>query len=79
MSDKSNSSLTRPSRELEKSALDRLLALSHTDFSTQPTNLTQDTRIAEDSNESSLRGESQDLSPFCHTERVARSIQIKRI
>ena len=68
MSDKSNSSLTRPSRELEKSALDRRLALSHTDFSTQPTNLTQDTRIAEDS---------KDSSPFCHTERVARSIQIK--
>ena len=54
-----NSSLTRPSRELEKSALDRRLALSRTDFSAQPTNLTQDTRIAnasKDLSESSLRG-----------------------
>ena len=41
-----NSSLTRPSRELEKSLLDRPLVLSHADFSAQPTNLAQDTRIA---------------------------------
>ncbi len=45
-----NSSLTQPSRELEKSALDRRLALSRTDFPTQPTNLTQDTRIAKSKN-----------------------------
>ena len=42
-----NSSLTRPSRELEKSLLDRQQVLSHADFSAQPTNLTQDTRIAD--------------------------------
>ena len=54
-----NSSLTQSLRELEKSALDRRLALSRTDFSAQPTNLAQDTRIANDSNDSSLRGESQ--------------------
>ena len=46
----SNSSLTRHSRELEKSSIDRRLALSHSDFSAQPTNLTQDTRIANNSN-----------------------------
>ncbi len=44
---KCNSSLTRPSRELEKSLLDRQQVLSHADFSAQPTNLTQDTRIAD--------------------------------
>ena len=47
-----NSSLARPSRELEKSAFDRRPALSQADFPTQPTNLTQDTRIAEDSKDS---------------------------
>ncbi|MGX2983175.1 bifunctional 5,10-methylenetetrahydrofolate dehydrogenase/5,10-methenyltetrahydrofolate cyclohydrolase [Helicobacter sp. 23-1045] len=52
----SNSSLTRPSRELEKFSFDRRLALSQSNFSAQPTNLTQDTRIANDSNDSSLRG-----------------------
>ena len=41
-----NSSLTRPSRELEKSSFDRQQVLSHLDFSAQPTNLAQDTRIA---------------------------------
>ena len=50
-----NSSLTRPSRELEKSSFDRQQVLSHSDFSAQPTNLTQDTRIANNSKESSLR------------------------
>ena len=50
-----NSSLTQSLRELEKSALDRHLALSRTDFSAQPTNLTQDTRIAENVKDSSLR------------------------
>ena len=53
-----NSSLTQSLRELEKSAFDRRLALSKADFPAQPTNLTQDTRIANDSkdlNESSLR------------------------
>ena len=45
-----NSSLTQSSRELEKSSLDRRLALSRTDFSAQPTNLTQDTRIAKSKN-----------------------------
>ena len=58
----SNSSLTQSSRELEKSVLDRHLALSRTDFSTQPTNLTQDTRIANDSNDSSLRGARSEAS-----------------
>ena len=54
-----NSSLARPSRELEKFSFDRQPALSQSNFSAQPTNLTQDTRIANDlreSNESSLRG-----------------------
>ncbi len=44
-----NSSLTQSSRELEKSSLDRRQALSQSDFSAQPTNLAQDTRIANDS------------------------------
>ena len=53
-----NSSLTQSSREFEKSALDRQQVLSRTDFSAQPTNLTQDTRIANDSSDySSLRDE----------------------
>lgn len=56
----SNSSLARPSREFEKSSLDRPQVLSHSDFPTQPTNLTQDTRIA-DLKKSSLR-ESATLS-----------------
>ena len=54
-----NSSLARPSRELEKFSFDRQPALSQSNFSAQPTNLTQDTRIANDlreSNDSSLRG-----------------------
>ena len=50
-----NSSLTRPSRELEKFSFDRQPALSQSNFSAQPTNLTQDTRIANNSNDSSLR------------------------
>ena len=53
-----NSSLTRPSRELEKFSFDRQPALSQSNFSAQPTNLTQDTRIANDlreSNNPSLR------------------------
>ena len=56
---KCNSSLVRPSQELEKFSFDRQPALSQSNFSAQPTNLTQDTRIANDlreSNESSLRG-----------------------
>ncbi|MGX3011772.1 hypothetical protein ACWIUD_09500 [Helicobacter sp. 23-1044] len=54
-----NSSLTRPSREFEKFSLDEPLVLSHSNFSAQPTKLAQDTRIAEDLNDSknpSLRG-----------------------
>ena len=51
-----NSSLTRPSREFEKFSLDRPLVLSRSNFSAQPTNLAQDTRIAEDSKDLSLRG-----------------------
>ncbi len=54
-----NSSLARPSRELEKFSFDRQPALSQSNFSAQPTNLTQDTRIANDlreSNNSSLQG-----------------------
>ena len=53
-----NSSLARPSRELEKFSFDRQPALSQSNFSAQPTNLTQDTRIANDlrdSNNPSLR------------------------
>ncbi|MGX3009978.1 MBOAT family O-acyltransferase [Helicobacter sp. 23-1044] len=53
-----NSSLARPSRELEKFSFDRQPALSQSNFSAQPTNLTQDTRIANDlkkSKDSSLR------------------------
>ena len=51
-----NSSLARPSRELEKSAFDRQQVLSQADFSVQPTNLTQDTKIANDSkHDSSLQ------------------------
>ena len=50
----SNSSLTQSSREFEKSSLDRLSVLSHSDFPAQPTNLTQDTRIANDLKDSSL-------------------------
>ena len=44
--DKGNSSLTQSLRELEKASIDRRQALSHSAFSSQPTNLTQDTRIA---------------------------------
>ena len=54
-----NSSLARPSRELEKFSFDRQPALSQSNFSVQPTNLTQDTRIANDlkkSKDSSMRG-----------------------
>ena len=52
----SNSSLTQSSRELEKSAFDRQQVLSQADFSVQPTNLTQDTKIANDSkHDSSLQ------------------------
>ncbi len=56
-----NSSLTQSSRELEKSSIDRPSVLSHSDFSAQPTNLAQDTRIAESKNatESSLRGNAE--------------------
>ena len=42
-----NSSLMRPSREFEKFSFDRRPALSHSNFSAQPTNLAQDTRIAD--------------------------------
>ncbi len=42
-----NSSLTQYSREFGKSSLDRLSVLSRSDFPAQPTNLTQDTRIAD--------------------------------
>ena len=49
----SNSSLTQSSRELEKSAFDRQQVLSQADFSVQPTNLTQNTRIANDSKHNS--------------------------
>ena len=51
----SNSSLTQSLREFEKFSLDRRLALSRSNFSAQPTNLAQDTRIAKDSKNSSLR------------------------
>ncbi|MGX2983275.1 hypothetical protein [Helicobacter sp. 23-1045] len=57
-----NSSLTRPSREFEKFSLDEPSVLSRSNFSAQPTNLAQDTRIAEDLKDSknpSLRGKSQ--------------------
>ena len=57
--DLGNSSLTQSSRELEKSSIDRQQVLSHSDFSAQPTNLAQDTRIADDSNNPSLRGEAE--------------------
>ena len=46
--DESNSSLTQSLREIEKPSIDRRQALSQSAFSTQPTNLTQDTRIAND-------------------------------
>ena len=64
----SNSSLTRHSRELEKSSIDRGLALSHSDFSAQPTNLTQDTRIAlvnktKDAESIEFAGDSRIISP----------------
>ena len=58
--DCSNSSLTQSLREFEKSSLDRRLALSRSNFSAQPTNLAQDTRIANDLNESSLLDKSID-------------------
>lgn len=64
----SNLSLTQSLRELEKSALDRQLSLSHTDFPTQPTNLTQDTRIA-DSIDLSLQG--FDTKPKQSTPKIA--------
>ena len=41
-----NSSLTQSSREFEKSAFNRQQVLFQADFSAQPTNLAQDTRIA---------------------------------
>lgn len=41
-----NSSFTQSLRELEKSALDRQPALSRTDFSAQPTNLTQNANFS---------------------------------
>ena len=58
----SNSSLTQFLRELEKSAFDRQSVLSQADFSAQPTNLAQDTRIANDSKELSLRGTRSEVS-----------------
>ena len=51
-----NSSLTQSSRELEKSAFDRQSVLSQADFPAQPTNLTQDTRIAENLKKSTDSG-----------------------
>ena len=45
-----NSSLTQSSREFEKSAFNRQQVLFQADFSAQPTNLAQDTRIANDKN-----------------------------
>ena len=45
---KGNSSLTQSSREFEKSSLDGLKSYLCSDFSAQPTNLAQDTRIAND-------------------------------
>ena len=50
----SNSSLTQSLRELEKPSIDRR-QLSQSAFSTQPTNLTQDTRIANDDLSASRR------------------------
>ena len=64
--DLGNSSLTQSSRELEKSSIDRQQVLSHSDFSAQPTNLAQDTRIADDSNNSSLRGRIADSHEAIH-------------
>ena len=61
----SNSSLTQSLRELKKFSFDRRLALSQSNFSAQPTNLAQDTRIAnnsKDSNKSSLRGARSEAS-----------------
>ena len=58
--DCSNSFLTQSLLEFEKFSLDRRPALSRSNFSAQPTNLTQDTRIANNLKDSSLRGESQD-------------------
>ena len=51
---KGNSSLAPSSQELEKSSIDRRLALSHSDFSAQPANLSQDTRIADSSLQASV-------------------------
>ena len=72
----SNSSLAQSSREFEKFSFDRQPALSQSNFSAQPTNLTQDTRIANDlsnSKDSSLRGSGEATtkqSTFSrHTER----------
>ena len=59
---KSNSSLARPSREFEKFSFDEPSVLSHSNFSAQPTNLTQDTRIANDLNNPSLRGARSEAS-----------------
>ncbi|MGX2981645.1 polyprenyl synthetase family protein [Helicobacter sp. 23-1045] len=78
---KSNLSLTRPSRELEKFSFDRPQVLSQSNFSAQPTNLTQDTRIAEDLKDSSLRelrSNSWQSKSNCHFERSEKSQKNKK-
>ena len=80
ISDKGNSSLTQSLRELEKPSIDRRQALSQSAFSSQPANLTQDTRIADaslptkesamDSNDSM---ESNAESPESHAESIKES------
>ncbi len=77
-----NSSLTRPSREFEKSLLDRQQVLSHADFSAQPTNLTQDTRIANLDNIESIndsRGSILEIkSGFCETSNEDKTDSLSR-
>ena len=80
ISNESNSSLTQSLRELEKPSIDRRQALSQSAFSSQPANLTQDTRIADaslptkesamDSNDSM---ESNAESPESHAESIKES------
>ena len=71
-----NSSLTRPSRELKKFSFDRQPALSQSNFSAQPTNLTQDTRIANDSkNDSSLRDSQRESKQSKNSPSLAEGVR----
>ena len=73
---KGNSSLAPYSQELEKSSIDRRLALSHSDFSAQPANLSQDTRIADSSLQASVTARQSTKS---NTNTLTRLLTLRNI